>query len=75
MITSGQQIVTPLSFFQFIANLEKYRSQNTDTYSVKLLFSLIATLYLTKTENRTKNLKHSSHTIALSKGTIFAKMR
>ena len=26
--------------------------------------------YLTKTENRTKKLQHSSHTIALSKGAI-----
>ena len=35
------------------------------------MFSLIVTFYLTKTENRAK--KHSSHTIALSKGPIFAK--
>ena len=29
--------------------------------------------YLTKTENKTKNLEHSLYTIALSKGAIFAK--
>ena len=42
-------------------------------WSVKLTFSLKVTFYLAKTENRTKNLKHNSHNIALSKGTIFAK--
>ena len=42
--------------------------------SVQLTFSLTITFYLTKTENGTKkNLYHSSHTIAISKGTIFAK--
>ena len=41
---------------------------------LKLSFLLIVTFDLTKTEKRTKKGKfRSSHTIALSKGTIFAK--
>ena len=41
---------------------------------MKYKYSSIITLYLTETENRTKtNLQHSFHTIALGKGTIFAK--
>ena len=40
----------------------------------RLTFSLIATLfYLTKMKTELKNLQHSSHTIALSKVTIFDK--
>ena len=42
-----------------------------DALSVELTFSLTITSYLTKTEN--KNKKHSSHTIALSKGPILIK--
>ena len=38
-----------------------------------LTFLLIATFYLTKTENRTKKSLSSSHTIAFGKGAIFAK--
>ena len=34
---------------------------------------IYSNVYLTKTEKRTKNLKHSFDTIALSKVTIFAK--
>ena len=66
------QMVTSSLFFQFVTNLEQFASQRSGAWSGKLTFSLIATFYLTKIENRTKNLKHSSHTIALSKGTIFA---
>ena len=40
--------------FQFMANLEKSRSRIPDTESAKLMFSLIVTFYLTKTENRPK---------------------
>ena len=36
------------------------------------MFSLIVTFYLTKTENRTKK-SNTTFTLALSKGTIFAK--
>ena len=72
-MTSCQQIVSSLSFLQFMANLEQSGSRIPDSWSIKLTFSLIIIFYLTKTENRTKNLYHSSHTIALSKSTIFAK--
>ena len=42
------------SFFQFMANLEQFGSRIPDAESVKLIFSLIVTFYITKTENRTK---------------------
>ena len=42
------------SFFQFMANLEQFGSRILDAESVKLIFSLIVTFYITKTENRTK---------------------
>ena len=48
------KIVTSLSFFQFMANLEQSGSQIPDAESAKLMFSLIVTFYLTKSENRTK---------------------
>ena len=35
-------------------------------------FYIFIIFYFTKTENRTKNLEHSSHIFVLSKGTIFA---
>ena len=53
--------------------MEYSGSRVPDAESVKVMLSLIITFYLTKTENRTKKLKHNSHTIALSKGTIFVK--
>ena len=40
---------------------------------LKIIFSSIATFYLTKVKSELKNLKRSSQTIGLSKGTIFAK--
>ena len=49
-----RKIVTSLSFFQFKADLEQSGSQIPDALSVKLIFSLKVTFYLTKTENRTK---------------------
>ena len=42
-------------FFQFMANLEQSGNQIPKVESVKLIFSLIVTVYLTKTEIRTKN--------------------
>ena len=42
-------------------------------WSMILTFSSIATFYLAKKKTELKTLKHSSHTIGLSKGTIFAK--
>ena len=41
-------------FFQFMTNLEQSGNWIPDLQSVKITFSLIATFYLTKTENRTK---------------------
>ena len=56
-----------------MANLERSRGRIPDTQSVKFTFSLIVALYPSKTENKTKNLQHSSQTIALNKGAIFCK--
>ena len=53
--------------FSFMADLELSRSQIPDAWSVILSFSLIATFYFTKTENKNKE------PISLSKSTIFAK--
>ena len=62
IITSCREIVTPLSFFQFMANFEQSGSRIPDVQHVKLIFSLIATFYLRKTENRTKkSLTQHSH--------------
>ena len=72
-IISCQQTFTSLSFFRFMANLEQSGSRIPDALPVKFTSSLLVTFYLTRTENRTKTLKHSSRTIALTKGTIFAK--
>ena len=52
--TSCQKGVTLLSFYQFMANLERSGSRVPDRYSVKLMFSLIVTFYLSKTANRAK---------------------
>ena len=51
---SCQKIVTSLSFFQFMVNLEQSGNRIPHAQSVKLTFSLIVTFYLTKVENRTK---------------------
>ena len=71
-MTSCQKIVTSLSFFGFMANLEQSRTRIPDAKSVKLTFSVIVTFYLTKSENRTKKsptqLSFSLY-IALSKST------
>ena len=47
-----------LSFFQFMANLEQSGNQIPDAGSEKLSYSLIVTIYLRKTENRTKKSKN-----------------
>ena len=54
MLTSCQKIVTPFSFFEFLTNLEQSGGQIPDTESAKVMFSVIVTFCLTKTENRTK---------------------
>ena len=50
-----------------------FRKPDSGRIVVKLTFSFIVTFYLTKAENKAKKFLTSSHTIALSKGTIFAK--
>ena len=59
-MTSCQQIVTSLSIFQFMVNLEKPGNQIPGAQSVKLKFSSTVT-------------SDSSHTVSLRKGTIFVK--
>ena len=53
-MTSCQKIVTSLSFFGFLANLEQSGGRIPDTESAKVMFSVKVTFCLTKTENRTK---------------------
>ena len=43
-----------LSFFGVLVNLEQSAGRILDTESAKVMFSVIGTFYLTKTENRTK---------------------
>ena len=62
MLTSCRKIVTSLPFFGFLANLEQWEGQIPDTESTKIIFSVISTFSLTKTENRTKkSLTQLSH--------------
>ena len=55
-LTSCWKIVTSLSFFGFLANLEQSRGRIPDAESGKVTFSVIVTFCLTKTENKLKNL-------------------
>ena len=66
-------MVMSLSFFQIMDNFEQFGSWDLDAWSVKLTFSIVVAFYLTKLKTELKNLKYSSHPIALSKGTIFDK--
>ena len=60
--TSFRKIVTSLSFFKFLANLEQSGGWIPDAESAKVMFSIIVTFFLTKTENRTKKyLTQLSH--------------
>ena len=59
---SCRKIVTPLSFFGFLANLEQSGDRISDTESAEIMFSVTVTFCLTKTENRTKKpLTQLSH--------------
>ena len=51
------------------------RRNKTTSKEIIIIFPIYGTVtfYLTKAEKITKNIQHSSHTIALSKGTISAK--
>ena len=53
-MTSYRKIVMSLSFSGFLANLEHSGGRSTDTESAKIMFSVIVTFRLTKTENRPK---------------------
>ena len=56
------EIVTSLSFFGFLANLEQSGGRIPDTESAKVIFSIIIIFCLTKTEDRTKtSLTQLSH--------------
>ena len=60
--TTSKKFMTSLSFFGFLANLEQSGGRIPDTESAKVMFSVIVTFYLTKTENRTKkSLTQLSH--------------
>ena len=72
-LTSCWKIVTPLSFFELLANLKQSRGRIPDTESGNVMFSVIVAFCLTKTENRTKNLSYSPHTVTLSKGAFLDK--
>ena len=61
-LTSCQKIVTSLSFLEFLANLEQSGGWIPDKESAKVMFSVIVTFCLTKTENKTKkSLTQLSH--------------
>ena len=54
--------LTSLSLFGFLTNLEQSGGRIPDTESVKVIFSVIVTFCLTKTENRAKkSLTQLSH--------------
>ena len=62
MMTLSRKIMTSLSFFRFMANIEIFGSRIPDVYSITLIFSLTVTFSLIKTENRTKiSLTQLSH--------------
>ena len=63
-------------FFRCMTNLNQSGRQIPDAWSVIIIFELIAknlTKTLQKLNAERKNLCHSSHTITLSKNTIFGK--
>ena len=61
-MTSCRKIVTLLSFFEVLANLEQSGGRIPDTKSAKATFPLIVTFCLRKTENRTiKSITQLSH--------------
>ena len=55
-MTSCQKIVTSLSFFGFLANLEQSGGRIPDTESAKVMFSVIVTFFLQKLKTELKNL-------------------
>ena len=62
MLTSCRKIMTSLSFFGVLANLEQSGGWIPDTESAKVMFSVKVAFGLTKPENRTKtSLTQLSH--------------
>ena len=62
MMTSCRKNVTSLPFSRFSANLEQFGGWIPETESPKVMFSLVVTFCLAKTENRTKkSLTQLSH--------------
>ena len=60
--TSCWKIVTSLSFLEFLTKLKQSGGRILDTESATVMFSIIVTFCLTKTENRTKKpLTQFSH--------------
>ena len=55
-----RKIMTSLSFLGFLANLEQSGGPILDTESAKVMFSVIATFCLTKTENRTNKTSNAA---------------
>ena len=54
--------MTSLSLFGFLVNLEQFGGRIPDTESAKVMFSVIANVFLTKTVNKTKkSLTKLSH--------------
>ena len=64
-MTSFKKITMSLSFFKQLANLEQSGIWIPHAQFVKLMFSLIVTFYLTKTENRTKKIFNTALTLLL----------
>ena len=59
---SCRKIVTSLSFFGFLANLDQFGGRIPDTESANVMFSVTVTFCFTKTEKRTKkSLTQLSH--------------
>ena len=52
-----------MSFFGFLANLEQSGGRIPDTESAKVMFSVIGTFCLRKTENRTKKTSNTALTL------------
>ena len=61
-MTPCRKIVTSLSFFGFLANLEQSKGRIPDTKFAKITFPLIVAFCIKKTENRTiKSITQLSH--------------
>ena len=71
-MTLFRQIITSSSFFRLY--LEQFGTQIPVAWSIILTFSLIP-FVLQKLKIELRNLQHSSHTIALKKGTSFTKTK